>query len=114
MAPSISEPQLLSEPIKLAQLDLANLGQVLGGVVYRALNAQLIDKRRGVGMTMNLAEDGNYATVSASAVARISSPESSSLSVTVNGGAMRKIPPIPGSWTMFMCRPCARQDPVTA
>ena len=39
----------------------------------------------------------SYAAFSASAVSRISSPESSSLSVTVNGGAMRKIPPIPGN-----------------
>ena len=37
-----------------------------------------------------------------------------SSSVLVSGGAMRKTPPIPGSWTMFMCRPSSRQCRVTA
>ena len=44
----------------------------------------------------------------------MASPRSISASVAVSGGAMRNVPPIPGSCTMFMCRPSSTQRRVTA
>ena len=38
----------------------------------------------------------------------------SSSSVLVSGGAIRNVPPMPGSCTTFMCRPSSRQRRVTA
>ncbi len=57
---------------------------------------------------------GTHAALSARAASRTSNPASTSLPLTVNGGAIRKMPPMPGNWTMFMCSPRFRQDSVTA
>ena len=47
--------------------------------------------------------------VSVAAWSRMSRPSESSCSVAVRGGAIRKTPPMPGSWTMFICGPSSRQ-----
>ena len=48
------------------------------------------------------------------AAARMSRPACNSFSLTVSGGAIRKMPPMPGNWTMFRCRPRSRHSPVNA